>query len=66
MSPSWHSATSNDSSGSGRASALASCHSMELPEGVAIEGATASIPGIGSTPATLPVPPSRSAARRVT
>ena len=55
-SPSWQSTASNDSSGSGIASALASFQSIAISGGVT-DRATASMPGFRSSPPTAPVPP---------
>ena len=63
--PIWHRTTSVVASGRGSAAASATCHSMGAPEdGVAV--ATSIMSGATSTPVTVPVGPTCSAASRVT
>ena len=53
--PIWHRTTPNVASANGSVSALASCQSMATSGGVTVR-ATASMPGLISTPATAPSP----------
>jgi hypothetical protein len=64
MSPIWQVTTSKASSGKARAAAAPTCQSMAGSLGAGAPRATSIISGATSTAVTVPVGPTRSAARR--
>src|SRR5205823_2118869 len=68
-SPNWQYTTSNDALGNGSLSALASCHlsgAADCESVNATDRATLNIPGLRSTPTTVPLGPACAAAMRAT